>query len=96
MGAAISRNGRAGKAASRRREALSELNRRLASGGAAAAPTAKALCDLAGVSRNALTGTIPPSCTSCTSFSGGVIASRAQHGKICRDCGTRTRIYEAA
>ncbi len=54
MGAAISRNGRGGNAASRLREALSELNRRLASGGAAAAPTAKALCDLAGVSRNAL------------------------------------------
>jgi hypothetical protein len=41
-------------AGKRLREALLELNRRQASDGAAAVLTAKALCELAGVSRNAL------------------------------------------
>lgn len=41
-------------AGERLQEALLELNRHQASGGAGPAPTAKALCELAGVSRNAL------------------------------------------
>ena len=41
-------------ASERLQEALVELNRHQGSGGAASALTAKALCELAGVSRNAL------------------------------------------